>query len=349
MKSLEWKLDTYELVLIDQRILPGQIEFITCRTTAEVVAAIRDMVIRGAPAIGIAAAYGMAIAAAAGVSFPSQTFLSTLANASADLLASRPTAVNLPWALNRIQTVIDTFAGNNEALRDRIIVEADAITRENTEMNLAISRFGAALIRDGDTIIHHCNTGPLATIAQGTALGVIIMAHQDGKHIHVLVDETRPRLQGARLTAWELSQYGIPYDIISDNAAGYFLHSGQVQKVFYGADRVTANGDVANKVGSYMLALAAHANDIPVYSVFPTTTVDLALPSGDLIPIEERDMDEVLGISYHGQRVTPEGATARNPAFDVTPHHLLTGLITEMGIVYPRFRANLPRMMREKL
>jgi len=349
MKALEWKKESHELVLIDQRVLPGQIEFITCKSTADVVVAIRDMIIRGAPAIGIAAAYGMAIAASTSISLQPEAYRAQLAKASAELLASRPTAVNLPWALARIQQVIDTFQGNNEALRDRIAAEADAITLENAEMNIAISRYGSALIKDGDTIIHHCNTGPLATVDQGTALGVIIMAHQNGKRIHVLVDETRPRLQGARLTAWELSQYGVPYDIISDNAAGYFLHSGQVKKVFFGADRVTANGDVANKVGSYMLALAAHANDVPVYSVFPTTTVDLSLPDGDLIPIEERDMDEVLGLSFHGQRVTPEGAKARNPAFDVTPHHLLTGLVTEKGVVYPPFRENLPQIMRENL
>jgi methylthioribose-1-phosphate isomerase len=179
----------------------------------------------------------------------------------------------------------------------------------------------------------------------GTALGVIRMAHEKGKKLKVLVDETRPRLQGSRLTAWELQQYGIPYEIISDGAAGYFLHSGQVQKVFFGADRVAANGDVANKVGSYMLALAAHANDVPVYSVFPTSTVDLQLPTGDLIPIEERDEDEVLGIQINGERAAPIGAHARNPAFDVTPHALLTGLVTEKGIVYPPFRENLPQIM----
>jgi methylthioribose-1-phosphate isomerase len=173
------------------------------------------------------------------------------------------------------------------------------------------------------------------------------MAHEQGKRIHVLVDETRPRLQGARLTAWELEQLGIPYAIISDGAAGFFLRRGQVQKVFFGADRVAANGDVANKIGSYMLALAAHANQVPVFSVFPTSTVDLGMESGDQIPIEERDAAEVLNIEISGQRVTPAGARARNPAFDVTPHHLLTGLITEKGIVYPPFEINLPRLVRD--
>jgi methylthioribose-1-phosphate isomerase len=233
-------------------------------------------------------------------------------------------------------------------MRQRLIDEAVHIAEEDVEINHRMARIGAELIQDGDTIIHHCNTGALAVVDWGTALGVIRQAFEDGKHIKVLVDETRPRLQGSRLTAWELQQYGIPYEIISDGAAGYFLRSGQAQKVFFGADRVAANGDVANKVGSYMLALAAHANDVPVYSVFPISTVDLSLASGDLIPIEERDEDEVLGIQFHGEPVAPLGAHARNPAFDVTPHQLFTGLVTEKGIVYPPFRVNLPRLMKQQ-
>jgi len=206
---------------------------------------------------------------------------------------------------------------------------------------MSISAYGAELIEDGDTIIHHCNTGALATVDWGTALGVIRMAFEQGKKLHVLVDETRPRLQGARLTAWELSQYQIPYDIISDNSAGYFLRSGIVNKVIFGADRVARNGDVANKIGSYMLALAAHANNVPVYSVFPFSTVDIELESGDLIPIEERPQDEVLDLKLHGRLVVPEDASARNPAFDVTPHELITAFITEKGVIYPPFEKNL--------
>jgi len=218
---------------------------------------------------------------------------------------------------------------------------------EDVAINRRMSEFGAALINDGDTIIHHCNTGALAVVDWGTALGVIRMAHEQGKRIHVLVDETRPRLQGARLTAWELKQYGIPFDLIADGAAGYFLRTGQVQKVFFGADRVAGNGDVANKIGSYMLALAAYSNQIPVYSVFPTSTVDLSLPSGDLIPIEERDPCEVLDIQIHGEQVTPSGISARNPAFDVTPCALFTGLVTEEGVVYPPYSENLPPVVRK--
>ena len=209
-----------------------------------------------------------------------------------------------------------------------------------------MAEHGAVLINDGDTVIHHCNTGALATVDWGTALGVIRTAHEQGKRVHVLVDETRPRLQGARLTAWELEQYGISYEIITDNMAGYFLQSGQVKSVFFGGDRVAANGDVANKIGTYMLALAAHDNDVNAYSVVPTSTIDLSLAHGGLIPIEERDSDEVLNIQFNGDRVAPAGAKARNPAFDVTPHRLLSAIVTENGIVYPPFESNLKKVVK---
>jgi len=229
-----------------------------------------------------------------------------------------------------------------EGLRRAILDEAQKIADEDVEINKRMARHGAVLIDDGDTVIHHCNTGALATVDWGTALGVIRMAHEQGKHIRVLVDETRPRLQGSRLTAWELEQYGIPYDIISDNMAGYFLSTGKAQKVFFGADRVAANGDVANKIGTYMLSLAAHDNGVPVYAVVPTSTIDLTLRNGSLIPIEEREPDEVLDIQFHGERIAPRKATALNPAFDVTPNRLLSAIVTENGIVYPPFESNLP-------
>jgi methylthioribose-1-phosphate isomerase len=239
--------------------------------------------------------------------------------------------------------VVDTFTGSPDELRVAVLTAAQRLADEDVAINLAMARHGADLIQDGDTLIHHCNTGALAAVDWGTALGVIRLAHEQGKRIHVLVDETRPRLQGARLTAWELEQYGIPYDIISDNAAGYFLRAGQAHKVFFGADRVAANGDVANKIGTYMLALAAHDNGVPAYAVVPTSTVDLSLDSGDLIPIEERDPQEVLGLQVAGQRVSPVGASARNPAFDVTPARLISAIVTENGIVYPPYADNLPR------
>jgi methylthioribose-1-phosphate isomerase len=228
-----------------------------------------------------------------------------------------------------------------DSIRQFILDEAQRIADEDVEINKRMAEHGAALINDGDTIIHHCNTGALATVDWGTALGVIRTAHEQGKRIHVLVDETRPRLQGARLTAWELEQYGIPYEIISDNMSGYFLKAGKAQKVFFGADRVAANGDVANKIGTYMLALAAHDNGVPAYSVVPTSTIDLSLAHGDLIPIEERDPEEVLGLEFHGERVAPIEAEARNIAFDVTPNRLITGIVTENGVVYPPFEVNL--------
>jgi methylthioribose-1-phosphate isomerase len=264
------------------------------------------------------------------------------------LQEARPTAVNLSWALKRVLRVaaLDDLGGEDlDRLRARVLAEAQRIADEDVALNQRMARHGAALIGEGETIVHHCNTGALATVDWGTALGVIRMAHEQGKRPHVLVDETRPRLQGARLTAWELEQYGIPYEIISDNAAGYFLRSGQVQRVLVGADRVAANGDVANKIGTYMLALAAHDNGVPFYSVVPTSTVDLSLPSGDLIPIEERGAEEVLSLEVDGVRVAPPGAKARNPAFDVTPNCLITGIITENGVVYPPFDKNLPEAM----
>jgi methylthioribose-1-phosphate isomerase len=235
--------------------------------------------------------------------------------------------------------------GSADDFRFLVLAEAQRIADEDIIINKRMGERGAALINDGDTIIHHCNTGALAVVDWGTALGVIRTAHNQGKRIHVLVDETRPRLQGARLTAWELGQYGIPYEIISDNMAGYFLHSGQVQLVLFGADRITANGDVANKIGTYMLALAAQDNGVPVYSVAPTSSIDLSLADGSLIPIEERDPDEVLGIQFHGERVMPEGAKARNPAFDITPNRLITAFVTENGIVKPPFNINLPKVV----
>jgi methylthioribose-1-phosphate isomerase len=257
------------------------------------------------------------------------------------LKQARPTAVNLSWAVDRVIDTAFTDKTEVDSIRDDILEEAQRICDEDVEINKKMANYGAALIDDGDTIIHHCNTGSLATVDWGTALGVIRQAHESGKHIHVLVDETRPRLQGARLTAWELEQYGIPYDIISDNAAGYFLRTGQVQKVLFGADRAARNGDIANKIGTYMLALAAKDNDVPAYAVVPTSTVDLSLASGSMIPIEERDEDEVLDIQRKGKPIAPEKASARNPAFDVTPNRLITAIVTEKGVIYPPFETNL--------
>jgi methylthioribose-1-phosphate isomerase len=345
MRTVEWDSSLPAICLIDQRWLPGRFEIIQCKTYPEVIWAIRDMVVRGAPAIGAAAAFGVALAAFSLRGDSLEVMRVGLRKAAAELIESRPTAVNLAWAVRKMMVASEQPAANSTQLAELLLAAAQEIADEDVKTNLRISEIGSALVHDGDTILHHCNTGALATVDWGTALGIIHLAHQQGKRIHVLVDETRPRLQGARLTAWELQQWGIPYEIISDGASGHFLRSGQVQLVLFGADRIAANGDVANKVGSYLLALAAHANRVPVYSVAPTSTVDLDIASGDLIEIEERDPGEVLDLEIHGQRVTPVGAKARNPAFDVTPSHLLSGIVTENGIVTPPFIKNLPRLV----
>jgi len=305
------------------------------------------MVVRGAPAIGAAAAFGLALAGYESTAMSSRDLLNDLQAATNTLKAARPTAVNLAWAVDRVLWIAEQLKEkrNVNQLRQLVLDAAQRIADEDVEINKRMAAHGAALIDDGDTIIHHCNTGALATVDWGTALGVIRTAHEQGKHVHVLVDETRPRLQGARLTAWELDQYGIPYEIISDNMAGYFLKAGKAQKVLFGADRVAANGDVANKIGTYMLALAAHDNGVPVYPVVPTSTVDLSLEHGGLIPIEERDPQEVLGIQFQGERVTPVEAEARNIAFDVTPNRLISAIVTENGVVHPPFDVNLKKVV----
>ncbi|MGC1378673.1 MAG: S-methyl-5-thioribose-1-phosphate isomerase [Anaerolineales bacterium] len=339
-------LENNQLKMIDQRILPGRFEILSFSDHKAVANAITDMVVRGAPAIGAAAAFGLALAGYESAASSPAALLADLRAAAALLKSARPTAVNLAWAVDRLMGVAAATGGSADDIRAALLGEAQKLADEDVEINKRMAEYGAALINDGDTIIHHCNTGALATVDWGTALGVIHTAHQQGKHIHVLVDETRPRLQGARLTAWELEQYGIPYEIITDNMSGFFLKNGIAQKVFFGADRVAANGDVANKIGTYMLALAAHDNDVPAYAVAPTSTIDLSLAHGDLIPIEERNADEVLGIRFHNEPIAPKNAKARNPAFDVTPNRLLSGIVTENGVVLPPFDVNLPKVVK---
>jgi methylthioribose-1-phosphate isomerase len=345
MRTVFWEDNT--LKMIDQRCLPASLEVVSFHTCNEVSSAISNMTVRGAPAIGAAAAYGLALAAFESRVQSQTLLLEDIESAARSLRTARPTAANLSWALDRVlRAVMDALAEKNiEQLRSLVLEEAQCIADEDVEVNKRIGEHGAVLIEDGDTIIHHCNTGALAGVDWGTALGVIRTAHEQGKQVNVLVDETRPRLQGARLTAWELQQYGIPYEIISDNMAGHFLRTGQAQKVFFGADRIAANGDVANKIGTYMLALAANDNDVPVYSVAPISTIDLSLADGSLIPIEERSPEEVLGIQFHGELVAPHGAKARNPAFDVTPNRLITAIVTENGIIRQPFEDNLRPML----
>jgi len=331
--------------LIDQRKLPRQLEIVECRDYRAVARAIKEMTIRGAPAIGAAAAFGLALAARESKAATRDELLRDLDAAAQALRATRPTAVNLAWALDRVMRQARTTDLDTHGLRDFVVAEAQRIADEDVEINRAMARHGAALINDGDTILHHCNTGPLATVDIGTALGCIIEAHRQGKRVHVLVDETRPRLQGARLTAWELMQYGVPMTLIADNAAGYYMRTGRAQKCFVGSDRVAANGDVANKIGTYKVAVVARENGIPFYAVMPTSTIDMNLANGDLIPIEERDAREVTHIE--GVPIAPAGVRVGNPAFDVTPHKYVTALVTERGVVRPPFVENLRVILKQ--
>jgi methylthioribose-1-phosphate isomerase len=337
VRTIEWDEKKKVVKLIDQSILPMKFHFVELATHEDVFMAIKKMVVRGAPAIGVAGVYGMALAAFEYIGTDLAGLKKWLNEAGPYLNEARPTAVNLSWGIQKSLDLTAKFEGSTEELQQALLELAHRLADEDVATNMRIAKYGAELIADGDAIVHHCNTGALATVDYGTALGVIRMAHEQGKRVHVYVDETRPRLQGSRLTAWELEQYGISYDIITDSSSGYLMRAGKVDKVLFGADRVAMNGDVVNKIGTYMLALAAYDNLIPAYSVFPISTVDFNCPSGDLIPIEERDPAEVLNLQFNFESISPEGATARNFAFDVTPQRLISGLITEHGVLYPPF------------
>ena len=340
MRTVFWDNERQTMKMIDQRVLPWTFELLEYATHEAVAEAITDMVVRGAPAIGAAAAFGMVLAAQQSQATDAATLRNDLHTAGERLNLARPTAVNLAWAVKRLLRVADNpDLTDPTAIHAALLAEAQKLADEDVALNRRMAYHGAELISDGDTILHHCNTGALATVDWGTALGVIFAAHEQGKKIHVLVDETRPRLQGARLTAWELQQRGIPFDLIADNAAGHFMRTGQVNIVLVGSDRTAANGDVANKIGTYKLAVVAKENGVPFYPVVPTSTIDLELAHGDLIPIEERSPEEVTAV--FGTPIAPAGISARNPAFDVTPHRYVTGIVTEAGIVYPPFVKNL--------
>ncbi len=332
--------------MIDQRRLPAAVDILTLENYADVAKAIREMSIRGAPAIGAAAGFGLALAAVRSSASNAQDLWQALTTAAEVLRSTRPTAVNLHWAIERMLKAAETaMVSGVDTMRQALVEEAQRIADEDVEINRRIGAFGANFIKDGDTIIHHCNTGALATVDFGTALGVIRTAHEDGKRIHVLVDETRPRLQGARLTAWELGQYGIPHEIITDNAAGYFLQRGEVASIFVGADRVAANGDIANKIGTYMLALAANDCDVPVYCAAPLSTIDPKTATGADIPIEEREPEEVTEV--FGTRIAPEEATAANFAFAVTPSELITAIITDVGVLSPPYTETIRQAFQQ--
>ena len=340
MRTVYWQDGLVKM--IDQRLLPGEEVIAAFDTVAEVARSIREMYVRGAPAIGATAAYGMALAAHISPAADRVSLLNDLRQAKEILDAARPTAVNLSWATRRLLTVAEQTASgldSPDALRSVLLAEAEALADEDVEINRRMGFNGAAVVPDGANLLHHCNTGSLATVDFGTALGVIYACQEQGKQIHVWVDETRPRLQGARLTAWELMRAEVPMHLIADNAAGHLMRTGQVDVVVFGADRVAANGDVANKIGTYKVAVVARENGIPVYCVAPTSTVDLDLPDGDHIPIEERGAEEVAEIG--ARPIAPNDVPVYNPAFDITPQRYLTGIVTEEGICYPPFTESL--------
>ncbi len=340
MRTIWWQDQAVHL--IDQTRLPHEQVIVHCRDYPDVAKAIATMQIRGAPAIGAAAAYGVALGAWHAPADSVPALLAQLRPIYEALRATRPTAVNLFWAIERMRRCAEqaaATAADADELRRHLLAEAERIADEDVATNRRMGEYGAALIAEGMNVLTHCNTGALAVVDYGTALGVIRTAWEQGKRIHVWVDETRPFLQGARLTAWELMQLGIPMTLITDNMAGHFMARGQVDAVFVGADRIAANGDVANKIGTYSLAVLAQAHGIPFYSVAPVSTLDLSLASGDQIPIEERDPREVTHV--RGVPIAPEGVRVANPAFDVTPSRYVTAIVTDRGVIYPPFEEGL--------
>ncbi len=328
------------VVMIDQTRLPLEESFVTCRTYEDVAAAIRDMIIRGAPAIGVAAAMGVAL----GVLQASGGDLDAQVETICDTLArTRPTAVNLFWAIDRMKRLYGSLRGRPVSeIRRRMVEEAALVKEEDIAINRAIGRHGAPLVPEAKTVLTHCNAGALATAGYGTALGVIRAAVECGKRIDVFADETRPFLQGARLTVWELQQDGIPATLITDNMAGHFLKSGRIGCVVVGADRIAANGDVANKIGTYSVAVLAKENGVPFYVAAPVSTLDRKLASGDLIPIEQRAAAEVTHVFGHA--VAPAGTAVENPAFDVTPARYVSAIITEKGVARAPYEESLARL-----
>jgi methylthioribose-1-phosphate isomerase len=341
IETIQWIDDT--VVMIDQTRLPLEETYVTCRTCEEVAAAIRNMIIRGAPAIGVAAAMGIAL----GLLHAAEDGVESRMAAICDTLArTRPTAVNLFWAIDRMKRLYASLQGRPIAeIRRRMIEEAMLVREEDIAINRAIGRNGAPLVPDRMTVLTHCNAGALATAGYGTALGVIRAAIEAGKHVDVFADETRPFLQGARLTVWELQRDGIPTTLITDNMAGHFMKAGRIGCVVVGADRIAANGDVANKIGTYSVAVLARENGVPFFVAAPISTLDLTLVSGDEIPIEQRAASEVTHVFGHA--VAPAGTVVENPAFDVTPARYVTAIITERGVARPPYGESLRRLARD--
>ena len=342
VKTIVWKDD--QVVMIDQRKLPMQERYVVCKGYRSVIRAIKGLVIRGAPAIGVAAAMGVALGALKIRANNREQFEEELDSICREIVAARPTAVNLSWAVERMRRVAnETGHRGVKGIKSRLVEEARKMLDEDIAINQAMGRHGQKLLKDGSRVLTHCNAGALATGGYGTALGVVRAAVEAGKHIEVFADETRPFLQGARLTAWELKESGIPVTVITDNSAGYFMQHGKVDAVIVGADRIAANGDVANKIGTYMVAVLAKTHKIPFYVAAPLSTIDASVKSGKEIPIEQRDEKEVT--HFQGRRIAPQGVAAQNPAFDVTPHRYVFAIITERGIITPPFKAKIRELL----
>ena len=347
IKTVEWTNEGIRM--IDQRLLPTEEKYLMLRSWEEVAEAIKKMVVRGAPAIGVSAAMGLALGASQSVGMSVADLEDDFTYMCQVMGETRPTAVNLFWAIERMRDRFNREKANTksvEEIKASLVAEAQKIFQEDIAANRAIGRFGADLIADGDTVLTHCNAGALATAGDyGTALGVIRGARDAGKRVAVIADETRPFLQGLRLTAWELAKDNIPVTVITDNMAGHVMKNGDVNVVVVGADRIAANGDAANKIGTYMVAVLARKHEIPFYVAAPITTLDLSLKSGQEIPIEQRDRKEVTHI--RGQQMAPDGIEVSNPAFDVTPHDLITAIITDRGVARAPYTESLRKLMAD--
>jgi methylthioribose-1-phosphate isomerase len=342
--TIKW-LEQGIVSMLDQRKLPHEEVYNEYNDPSQVSGAIKDMVIRGAPAIGAAAAFGLALVPWHDKSGDVKEVVKQIKDSAQILRASRPTAVNLFWAIDRMMKLVERESYSSVAeLKDRFLNEAQTIAAEDVQINISIAKNAQPLIPHGAKIFHHCNTGSLAAVDYGTALGIIRFAHEEAKEVFAFVDETRPRLQGARLTAWELLQYGVPFKVVADGTSGHYMRTERIDLCVVGTDRVAANGDVANKIGTYNLAVVAHENKVPFYVAVPKSTIDLNTPSGDLIEIEERPGEEVTHIGTW--QITPDTTPVGNPAFDITPAKYVTAFITEDGIVNPPYTENLEKLFR---
>ncbi len=341
-RTIEWKEN--KVIIIDQRKLPDRFELLTCTTYEEIIDAIQNMAIRGAPAIGIAGAYGMALAAISIKTTDKSLFMNKLKEVKKELANSRPTAINLFWALDEVWRLIVDIDESINNIKERIISKVESLAEQDIRTNYLIGENGLNFFEDGDSILTHCNAGSLATVFYGTALGVIRSVYEKKKNIKIFVDETRPVLQGARLTAWELSESKIPHTLICDSMAGFLMYQRKINKVIVGADRIAANGDIANKIGTYSLSVLAKTHNIPFYVAAPISTFDIKMKNGNSIPIEERNPREITHFS--GKMIAPNNSMVYNPAFDITPHENISAIITEKGAIKPPYGKSISSLIQ---